>query len=201
MTDLLISRPDGALVVNLTGDRVSIGRLASNTVPLPWDHEASRLHAVLERFEAGWILRDLGSTNGTYVNGRRLVRDQRLRPGDEITVGNTRLVLRNEQDRSTGTATSPPAPELTRREREVLRALCRTSSGGETFREPATIKEIARALFVTEAAVKQHLVHLYDKFEIVGAENRRVRLANEAVRRGAVALSDLLPDAEGDPTA
>ncbi len=51
---------------------------------------------------------------------------------------------------------------------------------------------MAEALVVTEAAVKQHLLHLYDKFGIgeIG-ERRRVRLAREAVRRGAVTLPQL----------
>ena len=51
---------------------------------------------------------------------------------------------------------------------------------------------IAEQLVVTEAAVKQHLLRLYDKFGVYDSgERRRVRLANEAIRRGAVTLSDL----------
>jgi DNA-binding CsgD family transcriptional regulator len=52
---------------------------------------------------------------------------------------------------------------------------------------------MAEALFVSEAAVKQHLAHLYDKFAIYDGDRRRGRLANEALRRGAVRLSDLRP--------
>jgi tetratricopeptide (TPR) repeat protein len=78
-------------------------------------------------------------------------------------------------------------PELTRRERDVLVALCRPLSRGAAFTEPASIHEIAEALGVSEAAVKQHLVHLYDKFGIFeGDERRRVRLANAALSEGAV---------------
>lgn len=59
-------------------------------------------------------------------------------------------------------------PELTRREREVVIELCRPSvaNTGLAFTEPATVREIAERLFVSEAAVKQHLLRLYDKFEI-----------------------------------
>jgi hypothetical protein len=46
-------------------------------------------------------------------------------------------------------------------------------------------------LFVTEAAIKQHLQNLYDKFAIPPEGERRVRLANEAIRRGAVTLAIL----------
>jgi hypothetical protein len=82
-------------------------------------------------------------------------------------------------------------PELTRRERDVLVALCRPALGGDVFTEPASVHEIAAALVVTDAAVKQHLLHLYDKFGIAETgERRRVRLAKEAIRRGAVARPD-----------
>jgi DNA-binding CsgD family transcriptional regulator len=51
---------------------------------------------------------------------------------------------------------------------------------------------MATRLSISEAAVKQHLGHLYDKFEIYGeGDRRRVRLANEALRRGAVSLADV----------
>jgi DNA-binding CsgD family transcriptional regulator len=51
---------------------------------------------------------------------------------------------------------------------------------------------VAARLAVSEAAVKQHLLHLYDKFGIYGSgDRRRVRLANEALRRGAVSLADV----------
>ena len=50
---------------------------------------------------------------------------------------------------------------------------------------------MAGELYVTEAAVKQHLQNLYDKFAIPTEGDRRVRLANEALRRGAVTLAQL----------
>jgi tetratricopeptide (TPR) repeat protein len=74
----------------------------------------------------------------------------------------------------------------------VLVALCRPLKDDEVFTSPASVHEIARALVVTDAAVKQHLAHLYDKFEIreTGAK-RRLALAREAVRLGVVSLDDL----------
>ena len=79
-------------------------------------------------------------------------------------------------------------PELTRRERDVLVALCGPALAADVFTEPASVREIAEVLVVTEAAVKQHLLHLYDKFGIAeSGERRRVRLAREAIRRGALA--------------
>ena len=83
------------------------------------------------------------------------------------------------------------APDLTPREREVLVALFRPAVTSELFAEPASTREIARALAVSEAAVKQHLARLYLKFGIDDGERRQVRLANEALRRGAVNLADI----------
>jgi DNA-binding NarL/FixJ family response regulator len=74
----------------------------------------------------------------------------------------------------------------------VLVVLCRPLLDRDLFTEPASIREIASELVVSEAAVKQHLVNLYDKFD-VGDDltHRRTRLANDAIRRGAVTLGDL----------
>jgi hypothetical protein len=84
------------------------------------------------------------------------------------------------------------APDLTRRERDVLVALCRPAVSDDVFVEPASVREIAEALVVTDAAVKQHLLRLYDKFGIAeSGERRRVKLAREALRRGAIATADL----------
>jgi tetratricopeptide (TPR) repeat protein len=81
---------------------------------------------------------------------------------------------------------------VTRREREVLIELCRPALADAPFAEPASTRQIAAALVVSDAAVKQHLLHLYDKFAIDGAgEQRRLRLANEVLRRGVVGFEDL----------
>lgn len=78
-----------------------------------------------------------------------------------------------------------PRSKLTRRERDVLGALCAPLGTGDSFVEPASIREMAEALGVSDAAVKQHLLRLYDKFGIPGGEERRrTRLANAAVAAG-----------------
>jgi len=186
--------PAGPELVALAGERVTLGRGPGNHVALPTDRRLSSLHAVLERYPAGWCVRDLGSRNGTFVNGERIWQDRLLRHGDELRVGATRLVYRADEPATSSSATAAAAapPELTRREREVLVALCRPVVGGDVFTEPASVRQVADELVVTDAAVKQHLLRLYDKFGLHGeVERRRARLANEAVRRGAVTVASL----------
>jgi pSer/pThr/pTyr-binding forkhead associated (FHA) protein len=185
----------GSERVVLEGDVITMGRSDDNGIAFAADSSVSRVHALLERLSGGWAIRDLGSRNGTLVNGRRIWGECPLHSGDEIQIGAVRLTFRRTPSGADegATVTGPYPPELTRREREVLLELCRPALSGEVFTEPATIREIARTLYVTEAAVKQHLGKLYEKFDIQGdqTERRRVRLANEAVRRGVVSLSDL----------
>ncbi len=76
---------------DLTGPELTIGRATGCHVPLPDDTFASTVHArVFERDGAVYV-EDLGSTNGTYVNGLRLAAPVVLRPGDHLQVGSTVL--------------------------------------------------------------------------------------------------------------
>lgn len=189
MSTYLEVRINGKLEsIAFEGERLTVGRGAGNDLVLA-DEAVSRLHAVFDRVGSNWCVRDLSSSNGTFVNGIRITNERPVESGDEILVGDTRLVVRGAASPEGRTAAEvrAPVPELTRRERDVLEALCRPLLSKELLPEAATTKEIAAALFVTEAAVRQHLLHLYDKFGIYGDESRRrIQLAREALLRGAI---------------
>src|SRR3954470_3990508 len=72
-------------------DPISIGRHHENKLVLP-DSMASRFHCVIEKVPDGYLIRDLGASNPTRVNGR-VVKSALLAPGDEVLVGSTKLVL------------------------------------------------------------------------------------------------------------
>jgi hypothetical protein len=70
---------------------LTAGRGGQNEVALPNDEFASARHARFEpRADDVWVV-DLGSTNGTFVNGMRVEREQRLAHGDVVRVGETEL--------------------------------------------------------------------------------------------------------------
>jgi len=97
-TELLAPAPPLATVtvrgldhdIELSDDRAVVGRLATSEIPLT-DVNVSREHAAFEREGRGWAIRDLDSTNGTMVNGKRITR-QRLRDDDLILIGVTELI-------------------------------------------------------------------------------------------------------------
>jgi len=175
----------------LDSERIVVGTGESNDVVVDADG-VSRVHAVFESFGGTWCVRDLGSRNGTFVNGRRTVGERSLHSGDEILLGRLRLLFRGPAA-GKETAAIAEAPPLTRREHDVLLALCGPLLTGDAFTEPASTRGIAAKLVVSEAAVKQHLSRLYVKFEVADGDRRRVQLANAAVSTGAVKLSDLQP--------
>jgi predicted component of type VI protein secretion system len=100
-------RIDGSVrVFPLVGDRVRIGRGPENEIRLP-DPSVSRHHALIERSPQGWVIRDLGSTNGTRQNGTRVQRSH-LAAGDDLRIGS--FDLEAEEVTEGGTSVHHPIP-------------------------------------------------------------------------------------------
>jgi FHA domain len=75
----------------LNSAQVTVGRGGQNDIALPQDEFVSARHARFEPRRDGVWIQDLGSTNGTYLNGVRLERPRRLTYGDVVRVGDTDL--------------------------------------------------------------------------------------------------------------
>lgn len=75
----------------LNSAQLTIGRGNQNDIPIATDEYASARHARFEPRQDGVWVQDLGSTNGTFLNGTRLDRPRRLAQGDIVRVGETDL--------------------------------------------------------------------------------------------------------------
>ena len=80
----------------LQGPAVSIGRASDCSIPIK-DRYLSRKHAEIIANGNAWILKDLGSANGTYLNGSRVERDEQLKTGDRIRLGDTEIVFETSE--------------------------------------------------------------------------------------------------------
>lgn len=90
---VVVSSPDleADQRVELTHEQLTIGRGPLNDLQLDQDDFASGRHALIDPRRDGVWVEDLGSTNGTFVNGVRLAVSRRLAPGDVLRVGETDL--------------------------------------------------------------------------------------------------------------
>jgi FHA domain len=188
-------------VIPLRPEVTTIGRGSHTDVQLA-DPSVSLLHAEIVRRGPYVYISDLGlSRNGTRVNGR-LVARRLLADGDALTFGSARCRIGGiiAEDAADAELPRSVAPELTRRELDVIVSLCRPARSDDAFVTPATAREIAADLVVTEAAVKQHLLRLYSKLKIGEGQNRRIRLANEVIALG-LAKPQMPDDQHGAPIA
>src|SRR5580693_1659369 len=91
--ELKIILPDGnTRTVPLERDRYGLGRTLANDLCFPEVSGLSREHLVFERTGSTWTLRDLGSTNGTLVNGTPVKAPHLLQPNDRVTAGQLTVV-------------------------------------------------------------------------------------------------------------
>ena len=174
---------DTGVTVALAAEVTTVGRAREADLWLDGP-TVSPLHAELVRRGGFLYVADLGlSDNGTFVNGRPVGR-RLLTEGDVVCFGRVACLVGGTRPQDIPETVRDPLPELTPRELDVLNELCRPVWSAEAFVTSASVSTIAVRLDVTQAAVKQHLLRIYDKFEIAKGSDRRTRLANMAVTLG-----------------
>ena len=75
--------------------KITLGRGSGNTIVID-NSLASRQHAIIQKIKDTYFICDLKSTNGTFLNGKKIKPDKyvKLKPGDIITIGKSDLVMR-----------------------------------------------------------------------------------------------------------
>ncbi len=152
---------DGTLGEFPLGPKTTLGRHPANTLRLV-DREVSKEHAVIEQSGRDFILRDLNSSNGTFVNGRR-VKEMRLRDGDEVTLGSSKFTFHAGDAPSIPSA--PAGVTVVANPRSVPAFLAQMDQGPQNFR-PAD-----------ELGDMEALRRDYEKLRIAYEFHRQVSLA------------------------
>src|SRR5687768_2632081 len=109
MIKLLVKSSEESREVEFNGETVTIGRSSENVLKLN-DKKASRHHAKIEKVDGEYRVFDLGSGNGTKVNGSDVPGSQGLNKGDEIHVGLSTLYVLNLDAPAKAAAAPPPLP-------------------------------------------------------------------------------------------
>ncbi len=92
LTTLRVIEPAAAAADHALGEEMTMGRAPGCTIVVD-DTYVSQLHARVFRRDDGWFVEDIGSTNGTFLNGSQLGAAQRLGRGDRIQLGNAVLEI------------------------------------------------------------------------------------------------------------
>lgn len=181
-------------IVEVNKDRFVIGRDEDADLQLP-DEKLSRKHASLTAHGEGRVmLQDLGSTNGTYVDDKKLTHPHELQGGEQIRVGDTMLVVSAQQP-STATTTigvqpsgvgrpPPPRPTGFTAERLFLR---------RSVRRATLIGGIAAFIAVAALVVGAYFLFIRDEQPVAAQDQVTTQEVVDAIRSGTV-----LVDAEVD---
>jgi adenylate cyclase len=152
---------DGTLGEFPLGPKTTLGRHPANTLRLV-DREVSKEHAVIEQTGRDFILKDLNSSNGTFVNGRR-VKEMRLRDGDEISLGSSKFTFHAGDAPSIPAA--PAGVTVVANPRSVPAFLAQMDQGPQNFRPADELSDM------------EALRRDYEKLRIAYEFHRQVSLA------------------------
>ena len=121
-------------VFPLEGEELTVGRLSDNTIQLQ-HASVSGHHGVLQLRDLDYLIKDLDSTNGTRVNGERIV-EHKLRRNDMLRLGNIELLYDSEH--------SPPGQPMPTPADRVNLSECQTSGRPPGFSNAAPVPKKVR---------------------------------------------------------
>jgi len=173
---IFLHGPRAGQRVALDADEFTVGRRSSCDIVLD-DQLVSRVHTIIMKRGGIFLVEDLGSHNGTYVNQERLHGLRQLHHGDKITIGSSRAQYEDpSQAVEDTTMVADPhvatGASFTQRQIQVLRLLARGLSN----------KQIGERLYVSERTVKAYLSSVFEKLGV----NKRAAAVTEALRLGLI---------------
>jgi pSer/pThr/pTyr-binding forkhead associated (FHA) protein len=175
-----------------------VGRGEAADLRLDWDEEVSALHAQIEVVRDECTLLDDGlSRNGSFVGERRVDGRLRLRDGNTLRFGQTKILFRrpgeSAPEATVAASEVPAAATISPGQRRVLLALCRPFKDESPFATPATNQAIADELHLSVDAVKTHMRALFEKLEVedLPQNRKRVALVERALQSGVVSRREL----------
>ena len=127
MSAFLVPLDPGLCLIPLEKAIVLIGRQADCDVSLTHSRKVSRKHCCVAQVNESFVVRDLGSTNGVFVNGARVRKEAGLTLGDELAIGDVRFRLSAEA----------PSSKIRKKGAEVAK---------QTYEDPAIAPRMARPL-------------------------------------------------------
>jgi adenylate cyclase len=176
---LILKGPAGEITEHPLGDSNVLGRSTTATVRLA-DREVSRKHSQIDLEGNKFVLRDLGSSNGTFLNGTRISGPSTLEDGDEVVIGTTKMQFRITR--------GPPRPKNA----EIVH----TGTTGEL--EGVVARTSAKANFVPVEQIQDvnQLKRDYERLRVGHEFSTYVRLErdlNELLTRILQIAFDLIP--------
>ena len=90
----VMNGPEDGRVIKCRTASITIGRAEDNVVRIRYDHLISRHHAKIVRSDNSFVIHDLDSANGTFVQGKRIPKTMALEPNKLFRIGATRLMLK-----------------------------------------------------------------------------------------------------------
>ncbi|MBK8169392.1 MAG: FHA domain-containing protein [Sandaracinaceae bacterium] len=172
MARITIIGPEGRQEADLQAHN-TLGRHPNNTIQL-LDRIVSKEHMHITLVNGLYVLKDLGSLNGTFVNGER-VSDKPLYNGDEITLGSTKIVFHGETTVVPAVQTTPGEPSAGPRSQKVTMAVGMVESHIRTKLAP-----LADLNFLPERAIHDH--------DVLRRDYEKLRVSYELARAIGVEL-------------
>lgn len=164
---------------NLEKDRTTVGRAEDNDLPLA-DAFSSGHHILINRVDDAYRLRDSGSKNGTYLNGKKVSGEVELKKGDEILVGSTRLIFDKEVSSNVEITEVPGSRNVNTiihlndilRKRDIETTIQEMATPADVLKAKSDIRSLAVINAVSQAlALHQPLAELMERIMDLIFEN------------------------------